>query len=227
MLRALLSRFSLRRSAAPVDGPRALADFIDANSAFVAQSALYGYVKTRAGFEYFRLFEDPVFVRSVNIAKWNIYAECVGDLSLFCGAHLLRRLPASAETTSALMRECAETIFAARGAPPDAGEAYSELTRAARARIAAAVWTELQDDETPFARSPEALVYWAPVADLHKKHDAAIVRNSVIFKWKEVRDNFRRRVDSPALRRALSPGCGRIKRIAPPRDSQKYAARFL
>lgn len=201
-IKTLLSRLSFRR-AAPVDGRRSLADFIAAHGAFVAQTSLYGYVKTRAGFDYFRLFEDPAFVRSVNIAKWNVYAECVGDLSLFCGAHLLRRLPASAAEMAALMDECAARIFDGRALPPDAGDAYPGLTLDTRARIAAAQWTELRDDETPFARSPDALVYWAPVADMHKKYDADIVRNSVIFKWKEVRDNFRRRIDPPALRREM------------------------
>lgn len=205
MLHSLLARF---RRPPPVAARRDLTEFMDSKSAFVAQSSLYGYIKTRAGFDYFRLFEDPEFVRSVNIAKWNVYAACVGDLSLFCGAHLSRRLQMTAAETTALVGECAAQVFSARGTPPDSGDDYPALAEAARTRIARAQWQDLRDDETPFSQSPDALVYWAPIADRHKKHDAAIVRNSVIFKWKEVRDDFRRRVDASALRREIAATAG-------------------
>ncbi len=202
MLPRLFSRFV---RPPPIAERRALAEFIDANSAFVAQSALYGYVKTRAGFDYFRLFEDETFVRSINIAKWNIYAACVGDLSLFCGAHIFRRLSGggAAAETATLMNECIAQVFGERDTPPDAGDDYSALVRTARTRIAEARWQTLQDNETLFSRSPDALVYWAPIADRHKRYDAQIVRNSVIFKWKEVRDKFRRRIDVAALHREM------------------------
>ena len=38
-----------------------------------------------------------------------------------------------------------------------------------------------------------------PVADGHKQYDAHIVQNSIIFKWKETRDKFRRQADISAL----------------------------
>ena len=36
-------------------------------------------------------------------------------------------------------------------------------------------------------------------ADGHKQYDAHIVQNSIIFKWKETRDKFRRQADISAL----------------------------
>lgn len=197
---ALFSRF---RRPPPIGDRRAVADFIDRHSAHAAQSALYGYLKTRAGFEYFRLFDDEGFLRSVNIAKWNIYAACAGDLAVFCGAHLRRRLSAPADKVAPFMEAVIVRVFAQNPAPPDAGEDYPRLAEESRTRVRNAPWAQIADDESAFVRSPAALVHWAPVADSLKGLDAPIVENSISFMWKETRDKFRRRADAQALRSAM------------------------
>ena len=60
-----------------------LATFIKEKSAFVTQSTLYGYLKTRMGLKQNLMFTDDVFVDSVNKAKWNIFSEAVTDLTFF------------------------------------------------------------------------------------------------------------------------------------------------
>src|SRR3546814_11390174 len=49
----------------------------------MAQKTLYGYLKTRMGTRYPRLFEDDVLIASVDLAKLHIYAACLADLALF------------------------------------------------------------------------------------------------------------------------------------------------
>lgn len=188
----------------PINNAQDVAKFIDENSAFVAQSSLYGYIKTRAGFEYFRLFEDPAFLQSINIAKWNIYAECVGDLTIFCGAHLRHLLPQHVEAIPDMMNKSVTDIFAVHDKPEEAGDEYPDIVRNVCKRISDTTWEYMRDDESPFSKSPEALVYWAPVSDTHKVHDAGIVRNSISFKWKEIRANFRRRVHAESMSEYLS-----------------------
>ena len=200
MWAALLSRF---RRPAPVGDAAALADFVARHSAHAAQSALYGYIKTRAGFEYFRLFEDEDFLRSVNIAKWNIFAACAGDLAVFCGAHLHCRLSAPPEKVAATVEDALSQVFAENAAPPDAGPDYARLMEAEMIRVKNTPWESATDDESCFARSPDALVHWAPIEDSLKSRDAEIVRNSLSFRWKEVRDKFRRQADPDALRKAM------------------------
>ncbi len=51
-----------------------LEDFIQTKSAWVSQVTLYGYLKTRMGTRYVLHFENDEFMKSVNLAKWNIYA---------------------------------------------------------------------------------------------------------------------------------------------------------
>ena len=65
-----------------------LEDFIQTKSAWVAQVTLYGYLKTRMGTRYVLHFENDEFMKSVNLAKWNIYAVALQDLTFFTFSYL-------------------------------------------------------------------------------------------------------------------------------------------
>ena len=65
-----------------------LETFIQTKSAWVSQVTLYGYLKTRMGTRYVLHFENDTFMASVNLAKWNIYAVALQDLTLFIFSHL-------------------------------------------------------------------------------------------------------------------------------------------
>ena len=60
-----------------------LENFIKDRSAFVTQTTLYGYLKTRMGLKYTMMFNDEVFLESINKSKWNIFGEAVSDLTLY------------------------------------------------------------------------------------------------------------------------------------------------
>ena len=65
-----------------------LENFIQTKSAWVTQVTLYGYLKTRMGTRYVLHFENDEFMTSVNLAKWNIYAVSLQDLTLFTFSYL-------------------------------------------------------------------------------------------------------------------------------------------
>ena len=65
-----------------------LKDFIKRKSAWVSQETLYGYLKTRMGAKYILMFEDEIFLGSINKAKWNIYAVALQDLIFYCLSYL-------------------------------------------------------------------------------------------------------------------------------------------
>ena len=60
-----------------------LKEFIQRKSAWVSQETLYGYLKTRMGAKYVLMFEDEIFLSSINKAKWNIYTVALQDLSFY------------------------------------------------------------------------------------------------------------------------------------------------
>ena len=60
-----------------------LKEFIQKKSAWVSQVTLYGYLKTRMGAKYVLMFEDEIFLGSINKAKWNIYSTALQDLTFY------------------------------------------------------------------------------------------------------------------------------------------------
>jgi 2'-5' RNA ligase len=74
-----------------------------------------------------------------------------------------------------------------------------------RDRVARTDWLAVGKDEAAFTESPAGLVRWAPVMDELKELDEEIVRNSVRFRWQEVRRDFSRHLDLQAVLGAL-PG---------------------
>ena len=65
-----------------------LKDFIQKKSAWISQVTLYGYLKTRMGAKYVLMFEDEIFLGSINKAKWNIYAVTLQDFCLYSISYL-------------------------------------------------------------------------------------------------------------------------------------------
>lgn len=191
--------FGGRARVEAISGTAALADFVRTRSSHVAQTSLYGYLKARAGTRYPELFEHDDFTDSINIAKWQVWLACASDLSVYAGGLLAARVPGAVDRVPAVMAEIVEVILAEVGTPVDAGEAYAPDAEAWRARVAACEWTAVTDDEGPFTASPKALAYWAPVADILKRHDVEIVENSVIFRWIEVRRALRAALDAESV----------------------------
>ena len=65
-----------------------LENFIQSKSAWVTQVSLYSYLKTRMGTRYVLHFDNDEFMKSVNLAKWNIYVVAIQDLTFFCFSYL-------------------------------------------------------------------------------------------------------------------------------------------
>ena len=191
-----------RRRNEPVNDRAGLRRFLDTRASFVAQTSLYGYLRTRAGMIYPQLFDDDAFIHSINIAKWHIWLACLSDLSIYAGGLLAQRSRVSSPEIGALMKELVATILSETGTPADAGEDFSAHAARVQARLAGCDWDRLSDDETPFSESPTALIRWAPIVDNLKELDEAIVRNSVRFRWQEIRRDLRRNLDAEAVLRS-------------------------
>jgi hypothetical protein len=190
-----------------IDSPEALGGFIDTRSSFMAQTSLYGYLRTRAGMRYPELFDDDPFVESINIAKWHVWLDCLSDLAVYSGSRLAQHSPRDATRVAAMMAALVEGILAGKGAPAEAGAEYPAHVERVRERVARIDWLAVGGDEAAFTESPSGLVRWAPVMDTLKELDDEIVRNSVRFRWQEVRRDLAQHLDARAVLDA-SPGVG-------------------
>jgi hypothetical protein len=188
-----------RKRDQPINSRDDLAKFLDTRASFVAQTSLYGYLRTRAGTRYPELFDDDAFVESINVAKWQMWLACLSDLSIYAGGLLVQRSPDRASRMGEEMLEVVNGILVTQGTPPDAGPAFTEHAQRVRVRLAECEWPMVSDDETPFCEIPAALVTWAPIVDTLKQLDEEIVRNSVRFRWQEVRRDLRRLLEAGTL----------------------------
>jgi hypothetical protein len=182
----------------PIRDAGALRQFLQTRASHVAQMTLYGYLRTRAGTRFPELFDNDAFVASMNIAKWHVWLACLSDLAIHAGT-VLRRRNIAAEDTGSLMRRLLEEILDETGTPADAGPEFPAHAQRVRARLALCGWSAQADDEVAFAESPTALVYWAPIVDDLKALDEAIVRNSIRYRWHEVRRDLHKNLDAAAV----------------------------
>jgi len=94
--------------------PAALQAFLGTRASFIAQSSLYGYLKTRAGVNFPKLFENDAFTASTNIAKWNIWLACLADLAVWAGGLVAARTRASQADIARMMNAIVGAILAGR-----------------------------------------------------------------------------------------------------------------
>ena len=183
----------------------ALGRFLDTRASHVAQTTLYGYLRTRAGTRYPALFEDDAFVVSINHAKWQMWLACLSDLSVFAGGLLAHRSRAGPAAAGAVVRRTVGAILERTGIPDDSGPLFVREAEAVRNRLGRCDWRTLADDEGAFTASPEALVRHAPIIPELMALDEEIVRNSVRFRWQEVRRELRATLDADAVLGRTAP----------------------
>src|SRR5688572_16726522 len=70
--------FDMFRRKPPIRDSVALADFIDANAAFVAQKGIYEYARARAGHYAKVLFSEQGFQEAAEQARWRAYPLGLG-----------------------------------------------------------------------------------------------------------------------------------------------------
>jgi len=167
-----------------------LENFIQTKSAWVTQVTLYGYLKTRMGTRYVLHFENDKFMGSVNLAKWNIYAVALQDLTLFTFSYLIANLnfKDTGKAKEILLKILDDEIT--NKMPLDLIE---EVKKNFDERLENINWKTYFSD-LPFNPSALSLYKWAPIADDLKTLDRKIVLNSMILKWDVVKKEFKERV---------------------------------
>lgn len=183
----------------PITDADGLRQFLETRASFVAQTSLYGYVRTRAGMRYPELFDDDGFVVSLNVAKWQIWLSCLSDIAVHAGGRLAAGRVATEPEVGRLIQRLVAEILERTGIPQDAGPAFAESARVVQERIAACDWAAVGDAEVAFTESPPSLVRWAPIVDELKQLDEPIVLNSVRFRWQEVRRDLAQALDAAAV----------------------------
>jgi len=168
-----------------------LETFVQTKSAWVTQVTLYGYLKTRMGTRYVLHFENDEFMSSVNLAKWNIYAVALQDLTFFTFSYLKANYNYN-ETNNA--QEIFMKILDDETSNKMPLDIIEKAKKNFNERYQNINWEKYYND-LPFNPSALSLYEWAPIAEDLKTLDRKIVLNSVILKWDIVKKEFKERVN--------------------------------
>ena len=168
-----------------------LEEFIQTKSAWVSQFTLYGYLKTRMGTRYVLHFENDEFMKSVNLAKWNIYAVALQDLTFFTFSFLKKNFSLN-EIDKA--KEIFFKILDDEISNQMPLKIIEEAKKSFNEKFVKINWNDYFSN-IPFNQSALSLYEWAPIAEELKSLDKKIVLNSVILKWDIIKKEFRERIE--------------------------------
>jgi hypothetical protein len=163
-----------------------LKEFIQKKSAWVSQVTLYGYLKTRMGAKYVLMFEDEIFLGSINKAKWNIYVVALQDLTFYTISYLKNeRNHHETEKSKEIFYQILDDEL--KNEIPK--EVFEKAKKQFDDRYQNIKWDEYHSS-LPFNTSALSLYEWSPIAEELKTLDRKIVLNSMILKWDNVKKEF-------------------------------------
>jgi hypothetical protein len=195
----------LFRPRPPIRDREALADFIDAQSAFIVQKGIYEYSRARAGHYAKVLFAEKGFAQSVEHARWQAFPlglAMVGEMidrALAPRAGLQRRQILDQIIVVVL------SVFDRYPVPPSIGE---ESWLAARGELAHRL--DLAGGHAPKRvmdiPDPLAEAYFAmmPIHEKLRGRDFQTTRNYLRVSLCNIHDELISRMDRVALERALT-----------------------
>tara|TARA_B100001758_G_scaffold203010_1_gene182555 strand:- start:348 stop:764 length:417 start_codon:yes stop_codon:yes gene_type:complete len=132
------------------------------------------------------MFEDEIFLGSINKAKWNIYMTSLQDLTFYTISYLkvernFHDIEKSKEIYfSILEKELQNEI---------PKEIYEKAKKEFSERYEKINWNDYYKS-LPFNTSALSLYEWSPIAEELKILDKKIVLNSMILKWNNIKKEF-------------------------------------
>ena len=168
-----------------------LVEFIHRNASFVSQVTLLTYIKARAGTQYPKLFENTEYLKSIEIARSHLYASCVTDLAFYViNEHCLNDI--KRKHIQSILSNLIDEVFSFAKCDENIFKEFEEMKKQCEEHLKA-----LEGDvinHKLFKISSDTFVRWAPMAEEFKKEDEEIMRNSIHFRWIEVRREVRDRI---------------------------------
>ncbi len=182
-----------RLDRSPIDTVEHLNHFARTRASYVAQTALFDYLKARMGTQFREYFMDREFSQAIHDSSVKVFVSSLSDLTVHVVAVVAdsRRLRRS--EPEAMARQCFDRGMRdgladvdIRKIPPDARSRFDR-------RLRETDWPGAAAGDAAFAASAADLVRHAPVVDEFKRLDRQIVATSIGHKWREVRRVFRDR----------------------------------
>ncbi len=168
-----------------------LVEFIHRNASFVSQVTLLTYIKARAGTQYPKLFENKEYLESIEIARSHLYTSCVADLAFYViNEHCLNDI--KKKTMQFILSNLVDEVFSFAKCDENIFKEFDEMKKQCEEHLKALERDAI--NHKLFKISSDTFFRWAPMAEEYKKEDEEIMRNSIHFRWIEVRREVRDRI---------------------------------
>ena len=192
----------------PIDSVEDLYRFARTRASFVAQTALFGYLKARMGTQFREYFTDDVFSQAIQDSSVKVFLSCLSDLTVHVVAVVADSAPVQHLEAEVMARQCFDlgmrkvlSDVDTRKVPADARERFER-------RLGETDWSAAAVGDAAFSLSPVDLARHAPVIDDFKVRDRKIVATSIGHNWREVRASFRNRAVPASIATDWRRGAG-------------------
>jgi hypothetical protein len=179
-----------------------LADFLAAQTAYVAQRTVLEYCRARTGLNWDKLFREQPFIDSLEVCRWEAYVEVLAEVAELALILLRRQSPAdpqaylpgvAAATRAALLRHPV----------PGHRTSWDEASAVVEQHLAQSLLAAPRAVHLAGFGAADAIFDHLPIHPDLRREDREMFRNSVRFALCRVFDEMTRRLDVPALGQAL------------------------
>ena len=164
-----------------------LIKFVDKNASFVSQVTLYPYIKTRAGTQHPKLFENQKFLTSLRISRWYIFMACVNDMSIFISHLCSKEKNYNKKFACHLACFISLEVFKKIDQNDIDNEEFKKSIQYLTSYYNNTNHRKEKTTENFFKKSADELIKWVPVSEEFKREDQTILRNSIKFRWIPIR----------------------------------------
>jgi hypothetical protein len=197
-LRRLLGRERLPLVTAAGD----FADFLAAQTAYVAQRSVFEYCRARTGFNWDKLAVEPLFLERLEVCRWEAYAVVLAEIAELALIRLRRDGTADPKTYLAGLVEAAHAALR-RHPVPSHRTSWTDAADAIERHLARALLATPRPVHLLGLQSADAIFDLLPIHPDLRPADREMFRNSLRFALCRVFDETARRFDVPALEAAL------------------------
>jgi len=167
--------------------------FARSRASFVAQTALFGYLKARMGTQFREYFTDEVFSQAIQASSVKVFISCLSDLTVYVVASVAASGRLRQPEAEAMARQCFDRGMRGGLADVDRSMIPADARNLFEQRLRDTDWSAAATGDNAFSLSPVDLTRHAPVVENFKKLDRKIVATSIGNKWREVRTVFQSR----------------------------------
>jgi hypothetical protein len=198
----MLSRLLPRKSRPRVATSDELADFLAAQSAYVAQRTVLEYCRARTGLNWDKLFREQPFIDSLEVCRWEAYVEVLAEVAELALIQLRRQSTTEPQAYLAGVGAAAGAALLRHPVPGhrtdwDSASAHIEQ-HLAQSLLAAPRPVHLAG-----FGAADAIFALLPIHANLRREDHEMFRNSMRFGLCRVFEEMTRRLDVPALAQAL------------------------